>query len=218
MKHYKKFSDHDMTMLRSFYVCFDRPAFRVNFLHESDLDSLIDALADTIAALNTGIKKRRDGIVFGEPTEGKVYFENRELREAFDKIVTYLTEVKVLYVQAKEAGYFFEFRPSRYAFHHDHNVEATRVAVMVDEIRNKALEVVNEIYRKVGMAPFPYIKTSQLYRNTANLPKLQDEVPNAKSKFWSLNDIIDLKPNFFGIGININELIKILGKILGKIN
>ncbi len=94
-------SSHDRRMLKEFYVCFDRPAFRVNFLHESNLDDLDKGLEDTIAALNTGIKKRRDGIVFGKASDGKVYFENQDLRKAFDEIVTYLTEARILYADAK---------------------------------------------------------------------------------------------------------------------
>jgi hypothetical protein len=207
----KPISDHDMNMLKEFYVCFDRPAFRVNFLHESDLDALDEALEDTIAALNTGIKKRRDGIIFGQATDGKAYFENQDLHRTFDEIVTYLTEARILYAEAKESGFFFPVR-SGYAFHSDHQEEAVKVAVMVDELRNRALEVANEVYRKLAMPKFPYIQTSDHYRRMARLPALQTEVPSAKFKFWTLNEIIDLRPNFFGIGININNLLKKLHK------
>ena len=89
-------SGHDLAILKSLYVCFDRPAFRMRFEHESDLDALIQALDDTIAAINTGVKKTRDGIVFGEPSVGKAYLENLDLRAAFDGIVETLSAAKFL--------------------------------------------------------------------------------------------------------------------------
>lgn len=204
-------SEHDRKMLISFYVCFDRPAFRENFEHETDLNALIDAIDDTIAAINTGVKKRRDGIVFGEATDGKAYFESKELRKVFDCVVNLLSEAKFLYFEAKGAGYFFDMSligRVGIAFHSAHTQEAQRVAVMIDELRNRVLETINNIYVLLGMEKFPYIKTSDYARKLASLPPLKKEKPKAKYNFWSLNDIVELKPNFFGIGININELLK----------
>ncbi|MCP4551313.1 MAG: hypothetical protein GY834_04585 [Bacteroidetes bacterium] len=204
-------SSHDRRMLKEFYVCFDRPAFRVNFLHESNIDDLDMGLEDTIAALNTGIKKRRDGIVFGKASDGKVYFENQDLRKAFDEIVTYLTEARILYADAKKSDFFFRTR-SGYAFHRDHDEEAVRVAVMMDELRNRVLEVANGVYSKFKMPEFPYIQTSDHYRRLARLPALQIDVPSSKFKFWSLNEIIEFKPSFFGVSININRILEKLRK------
>ena len=169
-------SESDKKMATEFYVCFDRPAFRQNFKHESDLDALMAALDDTIAAINTGVKKRRDGIIFGNKVKGKAYFEDQYLRKAFDKIVDLLSEAKTCYAEARQAGYFFEGRFGL-AFHHDHSKEAIRVAVKIDELRNKALEIANEVYVNMGMAPFPYIETPPHYLNRVSLcPRCKNHI------------------------------------------
>ena len=208
----KPFSEHDMSMLKEFYVCFDRPAFCVNFLHESDLDALDKALADTIAALNTGIKKQTDGTVFGKHTEGKVYFDNEDLRKAFGEIVSCLTQARILYAEAKNSGFFFPGM-SGYAFHRDHQEAAIKVAVVVDEVRNRALEVANGVYAKLKMQKFPYIQTADNYKSIASLTDL-GKVKKSKFNFWSLIEIIEIKPTFFGINFNISKMLEKLHKIM----
>lgn len=104
----REFSASDEESLRGLYVCFDRPAFRLGFNHEADLEALMVAIDDTIAAINTGVNRRRDGIVFGQPVKGKAYLESDYLRDSFDKIVMLLTEAKSTYEQAVRSGCFFD--------------------------------------------------------------------------------------------------------------
>ena len=104
----REFSASDEETLRELYACFDRPAFRVTFEHETDLEALMVALDDTIAAINTGVKRRRDGIVFGHAVRGKPYFESDHLRNSFDRIVMLLTEAKSIYEKAVDSGCFFD--------------------------------------------------------------------------------------------------------------
>ena len=176
------YDPNDEATLRELYVCFDRPAFKDSFRHETDLDALMVAIDDMIAAINTGIKRRRDGIVFGEPVKGKAYFVNDDLRESFDEIVEVLVEAKRVFVQAAQEGYFFDLNsyetydplsPSlalrhptwgrRIAFHSNHSEDAIRVAVEIDALRNRVLQIANSVFATLGLAPFPYIETSDWY-------------------------------------------------------
>lgn len=174
------YSVGDKELLIAFYVCFDRPAFKDSFKGHSDLDGLMAAIGDTIAAVSTGVKKRRDGIVFGDPVKGKSYFERPDLRKAFDEIVFLLSKAKATYTRARKAGYFFE-GSFGLAFHSDHAIEAIRVAVEIDRLRNQVLSIANGIYSQMGMKTFPYIETPEHYlelrrkQGTASIDPPPDE-------------------------------------------
>jgi len=51
----------DQEALRQMAAVFDRPAFRTHFQQESSLPAFLAAIEDTIAALNTGIWRTREG-------------------------------------------------------------------------------------------------------------------------------------------------------------
>lgn len=206
-------SQHDLEMLREFYVCFDRPAFKIKFEHESNLDATMAALADTIAALSTGVKTLRGVIPFGKPVEGKAYFESSKIRDAFDEIVDILSGARILFAHAKEAGYFFGQSP-RIAFHQDHQEEASRVALLIDEARNRALEIANQVYRSLGYREFPYIRSHEYYDGYKELQALKTKA--RRKKHLSILDVLEIKPNFFGMGINVNALLKALAEIIGR--
>lgn len=147
-------TDHDREILRELYVCFDRPAFRLRFEHESNLDELMEAIDDTIAAISTGVKRTRSGLQFGKPVEGKAYLDDPKIRSALNEVVDILSAAKLLYARATAAGYFFNMAQNGrrgVAFHSDHQEEADRVAVMIDEARNRVIEIINNIYRKLGI-------------------------------------------------------------------
>jgi hypothetical protein len=201
------FSSADIEMAEAFYVCFDRPAFQDNFESEGNLNDLMDALDDTIAAINTGVKKRRDGNLFGIEVKGKAYFKNQYLRDSFSKIVRILSETKKLYKKAKDHGYFFDLSTvgrSGLAFHQDYIFEAIKVAVLIDDLRNKALGIANDVYSHMGKEPFKYIETSFQYKK---------QVSDSSTIF----DILVLKPNIMGIGVNLNELFKLLKKVFKEL-
>lgn len=198
-------SPHDREMLREFYGCFDRAAFKVNFEHESDLDATVAALADTVAALGTGIKTRRDGVLFGKPVEGKAYFESGALRAVFDEIVDVLCGVQILYSHAKAAGFFFCMSPSS-AFHSSHSREAARVALLIDEARNRVLELVNQVYVPLGYREYAYIRSPEHYDGYDEIQALKKKAQ--RRKYMSILDVLTIKPSFFGVGLNVSALLK----------
>jgi hypothetical protein len=190
-------SPEDKERAIAFYDCFDRPAFRQNFEGHTDLEGLIEAIDDTIAAINTGVKKRRDGITFGIPVTGRAYFQDDYLRDAFGKIVELLIHVRDTYRQAKDSGYFFDLSSigrSGLAFHQSHKEEAINVAVVIDDLRNKALQIANKVYSHFGLQAFPHIKTPEHYK------KLTSRVNNVM-------DILEVKPSLFGVSVDFGKLL-----------
>jgi len=180
------------------YDVFDRPAFRDKFEAHTDLKGLMEAIDDTIAAINTGTKKRRDGIVYGSRIKGRAYFEDPQLREAFGTIVELLGHCKDAYRNAQSAGYFFDLSTigrSGLAFHQAHQNEAISVAVVMDDLRNKALKIANEVYKRFGMAPFPYIQTPGRYKDLA-------------SKVDAVLKIVNVRPGAFGISVDLGKLVQ----------
>jgi hypothetical protein len=160
----KQISSSDKEIIRNFYSSFDRPAFRIPFVDEADLDTLIEAIDDTIATINTGVKKRRDGIVFGTATEGKSSIVDRNIRKKFDEIVDLLSQVKTLFVQAEAAGWFWrDSPPTSKAFNLAHRANAIKLAVTIDEIRNKVITIANNVFTEMGLEPFPPIRASEHY-------------------------------------------------------
>jgi hypothetical protein len=182
----REFSASDEETLRELYACFDRPAFRMTFEHETDLEALMVALDDTIAAINTGVKRRRDGVVFGHAVKGKPYFESNHLRDSFDRVVMLLTEAKSVYEEAVHSGCFFDLdsylvfslegrppiqqnaagsphRRRQIAFHASHQDAAIAAALKIDELRNQVLAVANSVYARLGMRAFPCIETPRWY-------------------------------------------------------
>lgn len=81
------------------------------------------------------------------------------------------------------------------AFHQNHQEEAIGVAVVIDDLRNKALSIANGVYSHFGRTLFPYIETPAHYRTLA-------------SKIKAVTDILEIKPGIFGFSIDVGKLIE----------
>lgn len=76
--------------------CFDRPAFTTPLLQESHIPDLKKAITDTIEALNTGIRRLRDGTDIGRiPRRHEL--EDSANRAAVGEIVDKLTRLRADY-------------------------------------------------------------------------------------------------------------------------
>ena len=56
-------TDNDISLIKFFVQCFDRPAFQDNINQEGRMEDFDKAIEDTIIALNTGILRTRDGAI-----------------------------------------------------------------------------------------------------------------------------------------------------------
>lgn len=78
---------HDLDLLKFYAVCLDRPAFRTLFHNELSFADFDQALEDTVLALNTGLRRTRDGTLI-EQAEGKRAVVNPAWRDALDIVVS----------------------------------------------------------------------------------------------------------------------------------
>jgi len=86
------FSETDIELLEFFYACFDRPAFSVPFSHEMPTE-FIQAIEDTIYAINVGIRRDRNGKIILKG-KGKSEIDSAELRAKFDAVSALLFEIR----------------------------------------------------------------------------------------------------------------------------
>jgi len=57
----------DVSLIRFYAQCFDRPAFQDPFRQEGSMEAFDEAMEDTLMAINTGsLRSRRDGVVLSQ--------------------------------------------------------------------------------------------------------------------------------------------------------
>jgi hypothetical protein len=76
--------------------CFDRPAFTTPFRDESNIPDFKKAITDTIEALNTGIRRLRDGTEIGR-IPSRHQLSKKRNKEALAKIVQKLDELRATF-------------------------------------------------------------------------------------------------------------------------
>ncbi|HEY1723316.1 MAG TPA: hypothetical protein VGG27_18885 [Magnetospirillaceae bacterium] len=88
-------SDDDVLDLMA--PVFDRPAFRTPFQQESSLPAFRQAIEDTIAALNTGIWRTRDGTEIRR-LPSVHHLKNAQLKEAVGRVIRLVDELRRIFV------------------------------------------------------------------------------------------------------------------------
>ncbi len=76
--------------------CFDRPAFTTEFLNESSIPDFKKAITDTIEALNTGVRRLRDGTEVGRIPR-KAQLKDPAKRKVVEEVVALLVELRARY-------------------------------------------------------------------------------------------------------------------------
>jgi hypothetical protein len=74
--------------------CFDRPAFTTEFRSESSIPDFKKAITDTIEALNTGVRRLRDGTEVGRIPR-KAQLKDPAKRKVVEEVVELLVELRV---------------------------------------------------------------------------------------------------------------------------
>lgn len=87
--------------------CFDRPAFTTEFREESNIPDFKKAITDTIEALNTGIRRLRDGTEIGRIPR-RAQLKDPTKRAVVEEAVTLLVELRARFDQFVASG---ELRP-----------------------------------------------------------------------------------------------------------
>lgn len=83
--------------------CFDRPAFTTEFRSESSIPDFKKAITDTIEALNTGVRRLRDGTEIGRiPRKGQIRDSGK--REVVSRVVELLVELRARFDEFVASG------------------------------------------------------------------------------------------------------------------
>jgi hypothetical protein len=116
--------------------CFDRPAFTTSFLGESNIPAFKKAITDTIEALNTGIRRLRDGTEIGRVPR-KAQLKDPMKRAVVEEVVALLIELRSRFDEFVASG---DIRPCAcgdedcptYSVQH-------RAAFVMDDLRERIL-------------------------------------------------------------------------------
>jgi hypothetical protein len=73
--------------------CFDRPAFTIEFRSESNIPDFKKAITDTIEALNTGVRRLRDGTEMGRIPR-KAQLKDPAKRKVVEEVVELLVDLR----------------------------------------------------------------------------------------------------------------------------
>lgn len=117
--------------------CFDRPAFTTEFRSESSIPDFKKAITDTIEALNTGVRRLRDGTEVGRIPR-KALLKDPAKRKVVEQVVELLVELRSRFDEFVASG---DLRPcgcgkpecSMYLIER-------RAAYVMDDLRERILE------------------------------------------------------------------------------
>ena len=141
-------SKEDVDLIVFFAQCFDRPAFQDPFRQEGSMEAFDRAIEDTIAALNTGCLRSRDGTVLAR-AKGKAYLKNPDWRQKMDAVVDLLRAIRSRYEFAVRSGQIHvSDRTDGDAFYCIHDPE---IADWMDASRAQALQLFSEICQEAGV-------------------------------------------------------------------
>jgi hypothetical protein len=134
-------SDHDILQLMA--QCFDRPAFMTPFSGESSMPDFKKAVTDTIEALNTGMRRLRDGTLI-QRIPSRHSIRDEQVRQVVGDIVTGLMRLRATYDEFLSTG---DIRPCGCG-QPDCPVffPSPRACSVMDRMRHQILEQFRAIY------------------------------------------------------------------------
>lgn len=135
----------DNEILQLFAQCFDRPAFTTHFMQESSLPDFKKAITDTIEAINTGVRRLRDGTIIKKiPSRHEI--KSEKIRKTLSKIVDSLVELRTSFDDFLRKGQIKHCscgNPDCPVYFIEKNA-----ANKMDEIRENILTLFKSIYPK----------------------------------------------------------------------
>lgn len=163
----------DAELLRAHRSIFERPAFQVPCIWELFIRELVDAIDDTMAAINTGKLYSRNGRQLAN-LSGRGEYRLPEFRDAFSRIANSLTKLKreVLDFEAifKNAQPEYSHHQNFYAMLMSTRWAKMKVAFIrrlvghmdsIDRLRNDIIDELNVLSVRCGEpAPFKNIEIS----------------------------------------------------------
>lgn len=93
----------DAEILALMAECFDRPAFTTPFMQESSIPDFKKAITDTIEALNTGVRRLRDGTEIGRIPR-RSHLKDPAKRAALARVVDLLVDLRAYHDEFTASG------------------------------------------------------------------------------------------------------------------
>jgi hypothetical protein len=165
------YESHDVELLKSHRILFERAAFRVPCVFELFIKELLTAIDDTALALNTGAVRTREGEGFTQVDPASSY-RSTVFRDLVKEVGGGLVELKRLVVLFEDAFQCehpsFDRHRNFYSmltsFANSHNHDDTRALVArmdgIDEKRNELLIAMNRILARYSEPEFERIERS----------------------------------------------------------
>ena len=151
----------DVERLRFFSKVLDRPAFRHFFHQELSFADFDQAMEDTVLAINTGYWRTRDGQVI-ERGQGKSHLVNPDWRSATDEVVRVIGTVRTTLRETLALTDMLlysdrRFDRGRFDDFDDLFRQGEPLTRRIDDLRNTALGVMNDVLAEAGLNPLPLI-------------------------------------------------------------
>lgn len=141
-------TDNDISLIKFFVQCFDRPAFQDNINQEGRMEDFDRAIEDTIIALNTGILRTRDGAIIKQ-SEGKSAVNNPMWRNKLNNIGDMLISIRRRLKIAEEENVFTKSDNNNYeVFYCFHDIELEK---WFNLTREEILKILSSICKEAGI-------------------------------------------------------------------
>ena len=153
-------TDNDISLIKFFVQCFDRPAFQDNINQEGRMEDFDKAIEDTIIALNTGILRTRDGAIIKQ-SEGKSAVNNPMWRNKLNNIGDMLISIRRRLKIAEEENVFTKSDNNNYeVFYCFHDRELEK---WFNLTREEILKILSSICKEAGIREL-HFESRQYYK------------------------------------------------------
>lgn len=153
-------TDNDISLIKFFVQCFDRPAFQDNINQEGRMEDFDKAIEDTIIALNTGILRTRDGAIIKQ-SEGKSAVNNPMWRNKLNNIGDMLISIRRRLKIAEEENVFTKSDNNNYeVFYCFHDRELEK---WFNFTREEILKILSSICKEAGIREL-HFESRQYYK------------------------------------------------------
>ena len=153
-------TDNDISLIKFFVQCFDRPAFQDNINQEGRMEDFDKAIEDTIIALNTGILRTRDGAIIKQ-SEGESAVNNPMWRNKLNNIGNMLISIRRRLKIAEEENVFTKSDNNNYeVFYCFHDRELEK---WFNLTREEILKILSSICKEAGIREL-HFESRQYYK------------------------------------------------------
>ena len=154
-------TDNDISLIKFFVQCFDRPAFQDNINQEGRMEDFDKAIEDTIIALNTGILRTRDGAIIKQSV-GKYAVNNPMWRNKLNNIGDMLISIRRRLKIAEEENVFTKSDNNNYeVFYCFHDRELEK---WFNLTREEILKILSSICKEAGIREL-HFESRQYYES-----------------------------------------------------